>query len=942
MDAEEASQKRMALDGFYGFVNLVILTPVAISFTSIIFAHPIFAPYLPSLCKLVLFSSAVHQMAFTSFSTLPFAVGQVQDAGLIFLSAMAFDMVETMQGEGQDEDTIVSTVVVILSVSTALLGVALIIIGRLKLASAVQYIPVPVIGGYLAYIGFFCGRAGIAMMTGLVADDSILLENMFKAEMLVMWIPGVCLGVLMYFALRNIHSPYVLPIFMVSTLMGFFSLLYFTGTTLQDARDMNFIAPLTQEEPFWDSWKLYNFSLVRWNQLPTQFFRWVGMFIVVAFSSSLDVAAIEMELNLPLDYNKELTTVGMSNVVSGCLGGFTGSYIFSQTIFTMKRNVRTRVCGWVIGCFELVLILLPFSVTSYIPKLFFGSFLTLIAVDLMFEWLVMVRSKVTDGEYAVCIMTFVTTHLVGVEGGLVLGTILSMVAFTFIYAESTKVEPSFKSSTMMRTFKEQQMLNGSQGKVVTISLQGHIFFGSAVKLLEDVKRSVTFGKDKLKYSGSFDAAGATSDETTPLKSAAVSYTPNLSAKKRNARAAMKAAKAGAEPSISPTKAASSTSASTSAAAGHDAATFKFEQPKVESDAGDKVAEIFKRIQESLDLNASKAITTEFLILDFEMVFGVDATAIRSCFSMLAQIMRTSKVTLVFASLSESLEARMRQNGVITSRDIVIPLLDDALEWCEEQILNRQPGGSRKNNGSPYSSPTKESMRAASAKKQQQHGLDVGRPLSPSFYADADRKRRNSIELTSSSHGEVANASSSDLMSFALSPNANDAARLEEVTALRNIMLDYESDPTQPFNQSPVSTDQCYAPHILLKFFERRVVEESGIIFDIRQAPNFFYFVEEGEVEMVRIHSGKSEAETTVERAHKVRAGGVFGELEFFMNTVHSVRALAVRRSVIWGISQASYKLMEVENPILCIKLQNLIIRNVAVSINHRVNDVVSY
>ena len=127
MDAEEASQKRMALDGFYGFVNLVILTPVAISFTSIIFAHPIFAPYLPSLCKLVLFSSAVHQMAFTSFSTLPFAVGQVQDAGLIFLSAMAFDMVETMQGEGQDEDTIVSTVVVILSVSTALLGVALII-----------------------------------------------------------------------------------------------------------------------------------------------------------------------------------------------------------------------------------------------------------------------------------------------------------------------------------------------------------------------------------------------------------------------------------------------------------------------------------------------------------------------------------------------------------------------------------------------------------------------------------------------------------------------------------------------------------------------------------------------------------------------------------------------------------------------------------------------
>lgn len=40
---------------------------------------------------------------------------------------------------------------------------------------------------------------------------------------------------------------------------------------------------------------------------------WLGMVVVVAFSSSLDVAAIEMEIGKPLDYDKELTTVGLSN-----------------------------------------------------------------------------------------------------------------------------------------------------------------------------------------------------------------------------------------------------------------------------------------------------------------------------------------------------------------------------------------------------------------------------------------------------------------------------------------------------------------------------------------------------------------------------------------------------------------------------------------------------
>ncbi len=125
-----------------------------------------------------------------------------------------------------------------------------------------------------------------------------------------------------------------------------------------------------------------------WSQLPSQWIRLICMFLVVAFSSSLDVAAIEMEVGLPLDYNQELYTVAMSNVVSGLCGGYTGSYIFSQTIFNLRRRVNTRICGYVVAACELLVVVVPVSVTSFIPKFFFGSLLVLIAVDLMSEWLV--------------------------------------------------------------------------------------------------------------------------------------------------------------------------------------------------------------------------------------------------------------------------------------------------------------------------------------------------------------------------------------------------------------------------------------------------------------------------------------------------------------------------------------------------------------------------
>jgi SulP family sulfate permease len=84
-----------------------------------------------------------------------------------------------------------------------------------------------------------------------------------------------------------------------------------SGASLADARAFGWVSPLPSEEQpssLMSSLALYEFDKVEWHLLFDQIPTWLGMFFVVAFSSSLDVAAIEMELGLPLDYNKELQT----------------------------------------------------------------------------------------------------------------------------------------------------------------------------------------------------------------------------------------------------------------------------------------------------------------------------------------------------------------------------------------------------------------------------------------------------------------------------------------------------------------------------------------------------------------------------------------------------------------------------------------------------------
>jgi SulP family sulfate permease len=139
--------------------------------------------------------------------------------------------------------------------------------------------------------------------------------------------------------------------------------------------------------------------------------QWLAMVFVVAFCSCLDVAAIEMAQGDALDYNSELQTVGVSNIMAGITGGgFTGSYIFSQTIFNMKLNLNdrnSRLVGCVVVLCETLVFISPISITRFLPKCLFGALLTLIASDLLWEWLIRSRSKMLLREYITVWFTFI-------------------------------------------------------------------------------------------------------------------------------------------------------------------------------------------------------------------------------------------------------------------------------------------------------------------------------------------------------------------------------------------------------------------------------------------------------------------------------------------------------------------------------------------------------
>jgi MFS superfamily sulfate permease-like transporter len=893
-------------EGVCGMINAAIIIPVMFSFANIIFRDPIFAPYLPLLSKLVMFSGVVHQGCFLIFSNFPFAVGQVQDAGLVFLSAISTDVVLLMTGKGgkgyhehHSDLEVVTTSLVVLAICTAALGACVFLVGKLNLASVVQYLPMPVLAGYLAYIGFFCGLSSFGIMANQDVATIYDVPLLFTVKSAILIFPGVIGGILIYCSLRFLRSSLTLPLCMVTILSTFFAIMALSGMSLEEARDYGWIHPYSEPGSPLQAVELYDFSRVDWSVLLRQATKFLAMVVVVTVSSSLDIAAIEMEVGRPVDYNQELKTVGLSNLISGLCGGYTGSYIFSQTIFCLRRGVKTKICGATILLCEFLIVVFPISITAYIPKIFFGSLLMLIALDLQWEWLIASRHKMMFSEYIVSILTFVCIQFWGIESGMIIGVLAATLSFVGLYSQLEVVSVSAqRTSNAQRTFEERVMLMSKHRKVVTLTFRGYIFFGSAASLLpvlkgymEDVVLpeaaecghemyhgvSAEGDKDKLLspvcYSSGSGRAKHLPAPVSPFAEGG-SVLPGFESPSRGRRPG---SGDGSSPERVPLMGGTHSSPSmsdygsnrrnsdggdqfpdpTSTASANANANAKENSPaKVLQD----IAGIRKNRTRSLsgepgtDLEIGPmgvSNRTEFMVFDFTDAYGVDATACRSCFALVTSLLRgyTHPVTLVFTGMRPGILTLFRSHGIILEGDRVMPNLNDGLEWCEETLLTRY-----------MAVPQRHKLHSIPSTLENLNDLQSDIQSNQSYAQRAQLERHHSMTVSAHSSSTDSDAAAAVVAPVASAPaleipsDPTELVREDEFQRLRDIVEDYLEVHSSSMNMASAISNKYLSVNTLAKYFRIIQVEMGDLVFDINDSADSVYFLDGGLIQLLRYPS----------------------------------------------------------------------------------------
>lgn len=181
-----------------------------------------------------------------------------------------------------------------------------------------------------AFVGYFCIASGIGLGCSVNISSIVSWGGLFQRLALIKLLPTVASCAAIMLTLQKAKHPLALPSVLI-LLIGIFHIVRLAmGMSLEDAEKSGWVMPPAADNvKFWELYKLYNLqdglSGIEWLAILKQVGTAIGLVALVIFGSAMDILAIQTDVEGKIDTDRELLTVGISNVATGALGiGFPG------------------------------------------------------------------------------------------------------------------------------------------------------------------------------------------------------------------------------------------------------------------------------------------------------------------------------------------------------------------------------------------------------------------------------------------------------------------------------------------------------------------------------------------------------------------------------------------------------------------------------------------
>jgi sulfate permease, SulP family len=470
-----------------GIVIGAVEVVFAVSFAALVFAGYLEFYFLADGVGLYLGAAAL-TLAFIAWRAgSRGVVGGLQGTGAALLAIVSMSAVTHAGGNPQE---IFLSAIAAAMVVTVLCGVAFLFLGIRRRGDLIRFVPYPVVGGFLAGIGWLLLKGGIYVASEILPSSSPM-SDLVEASALQRWLPALAFGAVLLISVRVVKRPLVIPAVIAIGLGLFVIGMVATGSSIEDVRDGGWLLGPFDTARLWQPWSLRALGGADWLSVLESWTGIVTAVFVATIAILFNISGTEIVLDRDLDTNRELRDAGVLNVVSGALGGIPGYHALSLTALAERMRVDARAAGLVAALVPLAAVVFGASVVGLIPRMIVGGVLVFLGLAFMVEWVWDKRRLLPPIEYGVVLVILAAIIAWGFLPGVVIGLVLAVVLFAVSYGRIELVrEVAFGEtyrSNVDRPADERAELRTLGDRVQILRVSGFVFFGSTNRLLERIR-----------------------------------------------------------------------------------------------------------------------------------------------------------------------------------------------------------------------------------------------------------------------------------------------------------------------------------------------------------------------------------------------------------------------------------------------------------------------
>ena len=401
-------------------------------------------------------------------------------------------------------DALFALVHVMIVLSAVLTGGFLVLLGYARAGGLIRYIPYPIVGGFMAGLGWLILNAGFTVMTDLRLNlESLPL--LLEGAVLARWLPAAVFALCVLALQARAKSLMVMPGVIILSFILFYAWVYFGLGNVDVLAGTGWFLPDVSGAIPWHAPDFAALARIDQSMIAASAGGIVTLIAVCTLNLFFRASAQELVVDRELDFNRECTVNGSANLAAALSGGGIVAYHApASTALVHEMRIYGRLVAVILSFMFLLTLFFGSALFSLVPRFIPAGLLMFFGLQFLKEWLVDSWSRLPRQEYAVVVVISLVTAFFGLLTGIAVGIVVAVTFFVFEYSRMQVIKQefygAFHRSNLDRSFAQNQMLQTEGDKILILRLQGFIFFGTAYGFYEHVKLRITErAADPVKY-----------------------------------------------------------------------------------------------------------------------------------------------------------------------------------------------------------------------------------------------------------------------------------------------------------------------------------------------------------------------------------------------------------------------------------------------------------